>query len=91
LGVRESFRQSSERMKGVTISCLRLHDAETEEYFEEATKEGAAVDTLVSMRSVFVFFPQSVQRRRLSTAYKLGDEQSRFPFKVHQEIPGRHL
>jgi len=49
-GVRESFRQSSARMEGVPISCLRLHDAETDVYFDWATKDGGAIDTLVQMR-----------------------------------------
>lgn len=54
-GTRESFRQSLERMKGLKISCLRLHDAENEEFFAEATAEGCAVDTLIAMRFATIY------------------------------------
>ena len=49
-GVRKSYEQSMERLRGLPITTLRLHDAETPERYEWAIKEGA-VDELVKLRS----------------------------------------
>jgi D-threo-aldose 1-dehydrogenase len=50
-GILESLRQSRERLNRHFIDCLRLHDAEDEERFAEATAPGAAIDTMVELRS----------------------------------------
>lgn len=73
-GTRESFRQSSERMKGIKISCLRLHDAETEEFFAEATKEGCAVDTLIQMRFILPVIGLTRQKGGPNQAHQLRNE-----------------
>jgi D-threo-aldose 1-dehydrogenase len=49
-GIMESFRQSCERLQVNTIHCLRLHDAETESRFAEATEQGG-IDALLELRS----------------------------------------
>ena len=49
-GIIESLRQSRERLGRHFIDCLRLHDAEDEERFLEATAPGAAIDTMVELR-----------------------------------------
>mmetsp|Transcript_26097 Transcript_26097/g.60217 ORF Transcript_26097/g.60217 Transcript_26097/m.60217 type:complete len:341 (-) Transcript_26097:243-1265(-) len=48
-GARISFRESQARLKK-RVSILRLHDAETEEFFDWATQEGGAVDAMVKLR-----------------------------------------
>jgi len=50
-GIRESFRQSCERLKVSKIDCLRLHDAETSERFEAATASGGAVEAMISLKA----------------------------------------
>lgn len=50
-GVRESFRQSCERLQCTRLQCLRLHDAETEARFEEATRSGGAVEAMLELKS----------------------------------------
>jgi len=50
-GVRESFRQSCERLKQDTIFCLRLHDAETPERFAAATAPGGAVEAMIALKA----------------------------------------
>jgi len=49
-GVLQSLAQSRQRLGGLPIHCLRLHDAETEPRFQAACEEGAAVDTLLMLR-----------------------------------------
>eukprot|EP00927_Polykrikos_kofoidii_P040871 TRINITY_DN34860_c0_g2_i1.p1 TRINITY_DN34860_c0_g2~~TRINITY_DN34860_c0_g2_i1.p1 ORF type:complete len:412 (+),score=65.83 TRINITY_DN34860_c0_g2_i1:111-1238(+) len=49
-GIRESARQSAKRLRVGFIDCLRVHDAEDEERWTEATAPGGAVETLVAMR-----------------------------------------
>ena len=49
-GILESVKQSKERLGRDFIDCLRLHDAEDEERFAEATAPGAAIDTMVDLR-----------------------------------------
>lgn len=48
-GIRESFRQSCERLRVDTIDCLRLHDAENPQRWAEATEQGG-VETMVALR-----------------------------------------
>jgi len=48
-GIRESFRQSCARLQVDTIHCLRLHDAETPERWEQAVNQGG-VDAMVQLR-----------------------------------------
>jgi len=48
-GIRESVRQSLERLKIDRIQDLRLHDAETEERFAQAT-DGGGVDAMVALK-----------------------------------------
>ena len=50
-GILESVRQSRKRLGCDYIDCLRLHDAEDEERFSEATAPGAAIDTMVELRN----------------------------------------
>eukprot|EP00667_Euglena_gracilis_P014855 EG_transcript_15410 len=50
-GVLESFAQSSARLNGFPIHCLRLHDAEIEERFVAATQEGSGIDALLELRA----------------------------------------
>jgi len=49
-GIRESVRQSCERLGLDQIHCLRLHDAEDEERWAEATAEGGACDTMIALK-----------------------------------------
>merc|ERR1712038_1606263 len=49
-GVVESVKQSKQRLQRDFIDCLRLHDAEDEERYAEATAPGAAIDTMVELR-----------------------------------------
>ena len=49
-GTLESVKQSKERLGRDFIDCLRLHDAEDEERFAEATAPGAAIDTMLELR-----------------------------------------
>lgn len=49
-GIMESFRQSCERLKVDKIHCMRLHDAENEDRFNECTEQGG-IDALVELRS----------------------------------------
>lgn len=49
-GIRRSFEDSVMRLKGHKIKCLRLHDAESPEYFYTATQKDAAVDELVKIK-----------------------------------------
>ena len=42
-GIRESQSQSATRLQREVIDCLRLHDAENKERFEEATAPGKRV------------------------------------------------
>lgn len=48
-GIMESFRQSCERLGCPTIHCIRLHDAEDDSKFEEATQQGG-IDAMVQLR-----------------------------------------
>jgi D-threo-aldose 1-dehydrogenase len=48
-GIRESVRQSLERMKVDHLQDLRLHDAESEERYTQAT-EGGGVDAMIALR-----------------------------------------
>ncbi|CAE7723679.1 pld1 [Symbiodinium pilosum] len=50
-GVEESFRQSRQRLQRHFIECVRVHDAEDDERWEEACGSDGAVSTLVSLRS----------------------------------------
>jgi len=50
-GIEESFRQSSERLRNLPVKCLRLHDAETEEYYKWVTESGG-LQALVQLRSL---------------------------------------
>lgn len=50
-GVRESFRQSCERLKVDKIECLRLHDAETPDRFAAATAPGGAVEAMIALKA----------------------------------------
>jgi len=49
-GILTSLQQSKERLQRNEIDCLRLHDAEDEERFAEATAPGGAVDTMIELR-----------------------------------------
>jgi len=49
-GIRRSSEDSVMRLKGHRIKCLRLHDAESPEYYYTATQKGAAVDELVKIK-----------------------------------------
>ena len=49
-GILESVKQSKQRLQRDFIDCLRLHDAEDEERYAEATAPGAAIDTMVELR-----------------------------------------
>jgi len=49
-GVRESVKQSCERLGVDKIHCLRLHDAEDEERWNQATSTGGAVDTMIALK-----------------------------------------
>lgn len=49
-GIRESFRQSCERMKVDKIHCLRLHDAENPKRWEEATEKGG-IEAMLQLRA----------------------------------------
>lgn len=49
-GVRESVRQSCERLGVDTIFNLRLHDAETEERFAEAVAPGGGVEAMIALK-----------------------------------------
>jgi len=49
-GVRESVRQSCERLQVDRIVCLRLHDAEDEERYAEASAPGGAIETMIKLR-----------------------------------------
>ena len=50
-GIRESVRQSCERLRRDTIHCLRLHDAENTERFAAATAPGGAVDAMIKLKA----------------------------------------
>jgi len=50
-GIEESFRQSRQRLGRSFIDCLRIHDAEDSDRWEEACSQDGAVNTLVSLRS----------------------------------------
>lgn len=50
-GIRESFRQSCERLNVATIDCLRLHDAETPDRFEAAIAPGGAVEAMIALKA----------------------------------------
>mmetsp|Transcript_12932 Transcript_12932/g.24422 ORF Transcript_12932/g.24422 Transcript_12932/m.24422 type:complete len:357 (-) Transcript_12932:94-1164(-) len=50
-GIEECLRQSRSRLQRNFIDCLRIHDAETQERWEEACSADGAVSTLVSLRS----------------------------------------
>lgn len=49
-GIHESVRQSKERLGIEKIHCLRLHDAEDEERWAQATAEGGACDTMIALK-----------------------------------------
>ncbi|CAJ1387307.1 unnamed protein product [Effrenium voratum] len=49
-GVEEALRQCQRRLQRTLIDCVRVHDAESQERWQEACSQGGAVDTLVSMR-----------------------------------------
>merc|ERR1719414_2926457 len=49
-GIRESFKQSCERMKLDKIHCLRLHDAENEKRWQEVTEQGG-IDEMLKLRA----------------------------------------
>lgn len=51
-GVEASIRASVERLQDYPIYGLRIHDAEDDELYSQATTAGAAVDTLVRLREV---------------------------------------
>lgn len=50
-GIRESVTASCKRLKLKSIHCLRLHDAENEERYKEATAPGGAVDTMIALKA----------------------------------------
>ncbi|CAE6917203.1 pld1 [Symbiodinium natans] len=50
-GVEESLRQSRRRLQRDFIDCLRIHDAEDPDRWEEACSSNGGVDTLVSLRN----------------------------------------
>jgi len=50
-GIRESFRQSCERLKVSTIDCLRLHDAETPDRFEASIAPGGAIEAMIALKA----------------------------------------
>lgn len=50
-GVRESVRQSCERLRRTTLDALYIHDAGDEERFAAATAPGGAVDAMIQLRS----------------------------------------
>jgi len=49
-GIRESFKQSCERMQMTSFQSLRLHDAENPERWAEAT-DGGGVEAMVALRA----------------------------------------
>lgn len=49
-GILESFRQSCERLQVDKIHCLRLHDAENETRWSEATEKGG-VEAMLELRA----------------------------------------
>lgn len=49
-GILQSFEQSKKRLGCDFIDYLRLHDAEDEERYAEATADGAAIETMVELR-----------------------------------------
>ena len=49
-GIVESVKQSKQRLQRDFIDCLRLHDAEDEERYAEATAPGAAIETMVELK-----------------------------------------
>ena len=49
-GIMESLKQSKRRLGRDFIDCLRLHDAEDEDRYAEATATGAAVDTMLDLK-----------------------------------------
>ena len=50
-GILESVKQCKERLSREFIDCLRLHGVDNEDRFLEATAPGAAIDTMVELRS----------------------------------------
>lgn len=49
-GILESFRQSCERLQVDQIHCLRMHDAESEDRWIEATEQGG-VEAMLELRA----------------------------------------
>lgn len=75
-GIMESVRQSRERLNRGFIDCLRLHDAEDEERFLEATAPGAAIDTMVELR-----------RKGEIAEVSLGLNESKYLLRFVQKYP----
>ena len=75
-GILESVRQSRERLNRHFIDCLRLHDAENEERFLEATAPGAAIDTMVELR-----------RKGEIAEVSLGLNESKYLLRFVQKYP----
>jgi len=50
-GILESFHQSQARLRRQFIDCLRVHDAETPERWEEASGADGAIKALASLRA----------------------------------------
>merc|ERR1712151_1107095 len=48
-GIRESVRQSLERLKLKKLTCLRRHDCETEERFTQFTTQGG-MDAMIAFK-----------------------------------------
>jgi len=74
-GVRESFRQSCARLCCQRIECLRLHDAEDEERFKEAT-EGGGIEAMLELK-----------RQGLVAEVGLGMNNAAFALKYLRKYP----
>jgi D-threo-aldose 1-dehydrogenase len=76
-GIRKAVQQSCERLGIDKIHCIRLHDAEDEERWAEATAVGGAVDTMIALR-------KEGKVKELS----LGMNKSKYILRYLQKYPG---